>query len=113
MADREETVVAPTRAELETTLRALGHDLRATPVRRARGGGWYARVTARPPVPIASQRRGRDRVPPALWVAMGVGGAAAVILAVLAIAWAVDHWAWVLLGLVVVAWVVRQVRRLR
>lgn len=113
MADREETVVATTRAELETTLRALGHDLRATPIRRVPGGGWYARVTARPAVQLTPPRPGRDRVPPALWIAMGIGAAAAVILAVLAIAWAVDHWAWVLLGVLVVGWVMRQVRRQR
>lgn len=115
MAERQETLVAASPDDLYAIIVQLGPDI--VPLhkpRRARGGGWFVRVSAprvltAPPVPT---RRNHRWVLPTLWSVIAVGGVAAVVLGVMVIAWVVNHWMWMVVGLVVLAGAAGKVRRL-
>lgn len=108
MADREETIVAPSEPELRATLRALRRSIQPVGrMRRAPTGDWYVHVRAAPRTAVAPPPPTyiAPRPPRALFAVAGVGAvagvAAGIVLVVLATAWAVRHWA-LLLGAVVV-----------
>ena len=112
MADRVETLVAPTRDELWDTITMLGPGVvPLTKPRRARGGGWFVQVQGAPIIAPTPAPARREWVLPTLIGVMVVGGAAAVVVAVMAVAWVVDHILWVLAGTVVLGWLAGKVKR--